>query len=157
MSGSFAEGIVNAVVTQEPSLVLVGQRSVSGASALGGPGEAVAAAISAPVAIVVGDAARIAEVVLVDAERIRDEQPHNAVGLAVELAERIAGKNVEHRDGESMSFKELRPGQLCIAPARSWEVLAASDPPEGAALMMVLELQPSAPHEGDRLWGTAAT
>jgi Kef-type K+ transport system membrane component KefB len=156
VANSFADGIVNAVAANEPSLVLVGQRTVSGASALGGPGEAVAAAISAPVAIVVGETARIAEVVLVDAERMRDEQPHNAVGLAVELAERIAGNNIQHRNGESMSFKDLRPGQLCIAPARSWQVLAASDPPEGAALMMVLEVQPAAPLEGDRLWGTAA-
>ncbi len=155
VTSSFADGIVNAAVTREPSLVLVGQRSVSGASALGGPGEAVAAAISAPVVIVTGRTERIAEVVLVDAERMSDEQPHNAVGLAAELAQRIGGKNIEHRAGESRSFSELRPGQLCIAPAHSWQVLAASDPPEGAALMMVLELQPMAPTEGDRLWGTA--
>jgi Kef-type K+ transport system membrane component KefB len=152
---SFAEGIVNAVITQEPSLVLVCQRRVAGASAVGGPGEAVAAATSAPVAIVVGQTDRIAEVLLIDAERPSDEQPQIA-GLAAELAARIAGKNVEHRSDESKSFGDLRPGQLCIAPAHSWQVLAASDPPEGAALMMVLESQPPPPLEEDRLWGTAA-
>ena len=152
---SFADGIVNVVATEEPSLVVVCQRTVAGASAVGGPGEAVAAAISAPVAIVVGEMDRIAQAVLVGAARADDEH-HGAAALAAELAERIAGKNVEHRSGESASFGDLRPGQLCIAPAHSWQMLAASDPPEGTALVMVLESQPPPSLDEDRLWGTAA-
>ncbi len=155
VTSSFADGIVNVVATEEPSLVVVCQRTVAGASALGGPGEAVASAISAPVAIVVGEMERIAQAVLVGAARADDEQ-HGAAALAAELAGRIAGKNVERRSGESASFGDLRPGQLCIAPAHSWQMLAASDPPEGTGLMMVLESQPPPPLEEDRLWGTAA-
>jgi hypothetical protein len=37
------------------------------------------------------------------------------------------------------SFAELEPGQLCIAPATSWEVMAASEPGPGSAVMMALD------------------
>lgn len=137
---SFAEGIVHTVVQQEPSFVLVGQRSASTAPALGGPGEAVARAIATPVAIVIGHAARIGEVVLVNAQPRDDGPSFDAVTIAVELATRIGGKAVTRRDfGDAPPFSDLAPGQLCIAPTNSWQALAASDPPEGAAILMVLE------------------
>ena len=137
---SLAEGIVNVVAVQEPSLVLVGQRSLAVPPALGSSGEAVAASISAPVAIVVGNAARIDEVVLVETDRARERRGDGAVGVAEELASRIGGKRVTLREAaESSSFGRLAPGQVCIAPANSWELLAASDPPDGATLVMVLD------------------
>jgi hypothetical protein len=123
----------------QPSFVLVGQRSASAHPALGGSGESVAASITSPVAILMGDAARIGEVVLIDARDGQDSDQHDAVGLAAELAARIGGKKViVHRAGDAPSFSDLAPGQLCIAPADSWRVLAATDPPDGAALMLVL-------------------
>lgn len=140
VDSSLAEGIINVVAVQEPSLVLVGQRSLSGPLALGSSGEAVAASITAPVAIVIGNGSSIGDVLLVEPDRIRDLERDGAARIATELAYRIGGKKVAlHRGTESTSFSELAPGQLCIAPANSWEVLAASEPPDGATVVMVLE------------------
>jgi hypothetical protein len=152
VASSLAEGITNVVAAQEPSLVLVGQRSTAAHPALGGLGEAVAAAITPPVAIIVGDAQRIAEVVLLEADHVPDQHGGGAVALAAELATRIGGKAVTRRPfGDADALDDLRPGQLCVAPADSWQLMAAPNPPAGAALMMVLE-PPPLPRgiEGDR-------
>jgi Kef-type K+ transport system membrane component KefB len=145
MHGSFAEGIVNAVAEREPSFVLVGQRSASATPALGGPGEAVAASIASPVAIVIGDAPNIREVVLIDSRRQIDGQRDVAGEVAAELAARIGGRHVTTRPAGP--FDDLAPGQLAIAATTSWQVLAAADPPAGAALVMVLD----PPRSGDEL------
>ncbi len=140
VDSSLAEGIVNVVAVQDPSLVLVGQRSLDVPPALGSSGEAVAASIPSPVAIVIGSASSIGEVILLETDRDRNGQREAAVRLAAELAFRIGGKKPTlRRAAESISFSELAPGQLCIAPANSWELLAASDPPDGATLVMVLD------------------
>jgi Kef-type K+ transport system membrane component KefB len=138
---SLAEGVINAVAAQEPSFVLIGQRHVSSAPALGSTGEAIAAAIPLPVAIVIGDATTIGEVVLLETDRFRPMEPDDpAARLAHELASRIARKTVTlRRAADPLRTNKLSGGQLGIASATSWEVLAASDPPEGAALMLVLE------------------
>ena len=138
---SFAEGIVNAVAAQDPSFVLVGQESALDAPVLGTFGEAVAASIAAPVAIVIGKASKIREVVLIGTDLSNGAgEKRNAHWLAAELARRIAGKNVTLRpDDDSTSFSELEPGQLCIAPATSREVMAASEPAPGSAVMMALD------------------
>lgn len=147
---SFADGIVNAVVQQEPSFVLVSQRSASATPALGGAGEAVARSIATPVAVVIGRAAKIGEVVLIDAEPSGDGHASGAAGIAIECAARIGGKAVTHRRADDqVPFSDLVPGQLCIAPTNSWQALAASDPPEGASVLMVLEPTPDG-REGRR-------
>jgi Kef-type K+ transport system membrane component KefB len=143
MHTPFAEGIVTAVTEQEPSFVLVGQRSASEAPALGGPGEAVAASIVPPVAIMVGRVEKIRGVILLEDHPEDHEGLSDAVGIAAELAARIGGKNVTHKPlADSIRLDDLAPGEVCIAPTKSWQALAASDPPEGAALMMVLERPP---------------
>ena len=53
---SLADGIINIVAVQEPSLVLVGRRSASVPLALGSSGEAIAASITTPVATRAGNA-----------------------------------------------------------------------------------------------------
>jgi Kef-type K+ transport system membrane component KefB len=143
VDASLAEGIINVAAEQEPSFVLVGQRSASAHPALGGSGEAVAASITSPVAILIGESTRIGQVVLID----RGEDPeHNGSlprGLAGELAARIGGKNViVRRPGEGPEFEDLAKGQLCIVRADSGEVLASQNPPPGAALMLVLAPPP---------------
>jgi hypothetical protein len=140
---SLAEGIINVVAEHEPSLVLVGQRTASAHPALGGIGEAVAASVPVPVAILLGEAERIGEVVLMqaDPERVVDGNGTGtgAIAVADALATRIGGKNVTRRGASDKTLGDLRPGQLCIAPVDSWQVMAAVNPPEGAALMMVLQ------------------
>ncbi len=138
---ALAEGILNAALAEQASLVLIGQRSAESASALGTAAEAVAAATPVPVAILLGDLERIGEVQL-----IRNDQPHpmrdasNATRLATELAQRVGGRNITARKPDRPAWAdELRPGQLCIAPATSWELLASSDPPPGTAIVIVLE------------------
>ena len=149
LHGSFAEGIVNAVAEQEPSLVLVGQRRASTAPALGGPGEAVAASIASPVAIVIGDIEKIRDVVLLNGQPSDDGPAYGAVEIAAELATRIGGKNIKvHPAGDPTLFDNLAPGQLAIAPTSSWQALAAADPPAGAALIMVLD-PPQPPGDDD--------
>jgi len=138
---ALAEGILNAALAEQASLVLIGQRSAEAASALGTSGEAVAAATPVPVAILLGDLKSIGEVQL-----IRTEEPHpgrsaaSASRLAGELAARIGGSHVQTRVSDGAGWAaELRPGQLCIAPATSWQLLASSDPPPGTAVVIVLE------------------
>ncbi len=148
---SFADGVVNAVAQQNPSIVLVGQRSASGDPALGGPGEAVAASIAVPVAVLVGEMEKIGQVLLVDRRTASDGQPVGAAAIAAELAERVGGKKVTPRPaGESMSFDDLSAGDLCIAPTNSWQAFAMSDPPQGAAVLMVLERAPLPLSEEER-------
>ena len=143
--GSFAEGIVNAVAEHEPSFVLVAQRRASANPAIGNAGEAVAASIDAPVGVVIGEVERLREVVLIDRAwhggvQRADGHADNEVTVATELARRIGGRNVTIRPGgDSESFGDVAPGQLWIAPTNSWQALLASDPPEGAALLMTVE------------------
>ncbi len=138
--GSLVEGVINTVAAHQPSLVLIGQRSASSALALGGAGEAVAAAVASPVAIVVGDATTIAGVELIEIESPEVHHDRVASRLAEELALRIGGKDfVRHRVTELPSKSRLRPGQVAIAAVTSGEMLVASDPPEGAAVIFVLK------------------
>jgi Na+:H+ antiporter len=138
---SFVDGVVNAAATHRPSLVLINQRHAGVAPALGSSGEAVAAVISSPVAIVLGDASRIAEVRLTETQRSADgPRGVAAIRLAEELAARIGGKSVtRERVAELSAASELRPGQVRVAAVTSWDLLAATDPPSGAALVLVLE------------------
>jgi Kef-type K+ transport system membrane component KefB len=151
--GSFAEGIVNAVAEHEPSFVLVGQRSATTTPAVGGPGEAVAASIASPVAIIVGEIEKINDVVLLDGHPPADGRPYGAAEIARELAARIGGKHVTTRTaGDSLPVGDLASGQLMIAPTASWQALAASDPPAGAAIVMVLEPPQPPTHDDHQLF-----
>ncbi len=72
-------------------------------------------------------------------------QRHASTGLMLgssgeAVAARIGRKHVTRRESAELPpASELRPGQLCIAPATSRELLAASDPPAGAALVFVVD------------------
>ncbi|MBV9165687.1 MAG: cation:proton antiporter [Solirubrobacterales bacterium] len=149
---SLAEGTLNAALSEQASLVLIGQRSAEAASALGTSAEAVAAATPVPVAILMGNLKSIGEV-----ELIRTEEPHpgpaasDAAHLAAEIAERVGGPNVSARASDSPAWPaELAPGTLCVAPATSWQLLASSDPAPGSAIVIVLESGAPAPAEGER-------
>ncbi|MBV9918110.1 MAG: cation:proton antiporter [Solirubrobacterales bacterium] len=144
VDSSLAEGVINAVATQHPSLVLMAQTHASLAPALGTAAEAVAAAITAPVAILVGETRTFTDVRLIEANRSEGHHDETALRLAQELASRLGGKKTKQvRASDGTVADGLTPGQLGVAAATSWEVLAASDPPEGAAIMLVLE--PRAP------------
>jgi Na+:H+ antiporter len=141
VQSSLADGILNAAVAEEASFVLIGQKSGAAASAFGTSGEAVAAATPIPVAILLGQTSSIREVQLVRSEPTgADHTPTPAARVAEELANRVGGTRVRTRDADGgVRAKELEPGELCIAPAESWQLLASSDPPEGAAIVIVLE------------------
>ncbi len=149
---ALAEGILHAALAEQASLVLVGQHSAEAASALGTSAEAVAAALPVPVAILMGDLKNVREVQL-----IRPEQAHlgpaasNAARLAAEIAARVGGANMlaQEPDGPGWAA-QLRPGQLAIAPATSWQLLASSDPPPGTALIITLESGAPWQTDGDR-------
>jgi nucleotide-binding universal stress UspA family protein len=138
---ALAEGILNAALAEQASLVLIGQRSAEAASALGTSAEAVAAATPVPVAIVMGDLKNIKEVQLIRGENSRPgAAAANAALLAAEIAARVGGSNVVARNADGPAWAaRLRPGQLCIAPATSWQLLASSDPPPGSAIIITLE------------------
>ncbi len=141
VQSSLADGILNAAIAEEATFVLIGQKSGAAASAFGTSGEAVAAATPIPVAILLGQTANIREVQLVRGEpTAADHSPTPAGRVAEELAARVGGSRVRTRDSDGGVWpKELKPGELCIAPAESWQLLATSDPPEGAAIVIVLE------------------
>jgi Kef-type K+ transport system membrane component KefB len=151
---ALAEGILHAALAEQASLVLIGQRSAEAASALGTSAEAVAAATPVPVAILMGDLKTIKEVQL-----IRTEEPRpgpaaaSAARLAAEIAARVGGPNVLDRTPDGPAWAaHLQPGQLCVAPATSWQLLAASDPPPGTAIVVTLESgAPSQPDGGRQL------
>ena len=91
---SLAESIVNVATENRASLVIVGRPSTPGPSAFGSTGEAIAAALAAPVAILVGEAERIREVEVVrEPEHVAGS--FDADGIAVELGRRIGGTSVE--------------------------------------------------------------
>lgn len=149
---ALAEGILNAALAEQASLVLIGQRSAEAASALGTSAEAVAAATPVPVAILMGDLKSIKEVQL-----IRTEEPHpgsaaaNAARLAADIAARVGGPNVLERASDGATWAaQLRPGQLCVAPATSWQLMAAADPPPGSAIVVTLESGSPSQPDGDR-------
>jgi hypothetical protein len=104
------------------------------------------------VAILMGDLKAIKEVQL-----IRTEEPRpgpaaaNAARLAAEIAERVGGPNVLAREPDGPAWAAaLQPGQLCVAPATSWQLLAASDPPPGSAIVVTLESGAPSQPDGDR-------
>ncbi len=135
---SLAESVVNAATEARASLVLIGRPSTPGPSAFGSEGEAIAAALAAPVAILVGEASAIREVEVVrEPERIAGGA-FDADGLAIDLARRIGGTGVEVSDLDPEALHELRPGQLRLLPATSWQLLAgAANPPEGAVVLIL--------------------
>ena len=139
VNDSLAEGVVNAATEARASLVLVGQPSVAGASAFGSAGEAVAAALAAPVAILVGEATSIREVELIRDHADGVDRASEANRLAAELARRLGGSRIHIREAETPTDPQaLMPGQLCVLPATSWELLAQPvDPPPGAAVLIV--------------------
>lgn len=137
---SLAEGVIDAATAEQPSLILVGQRSAAARPTLGGPGEAVAAAISVPVAILLGDATRIDEVVLVRRGQAPDMDGGPIAAVTAELARRVGGHGVTvHQVSSRRSLPEIMPGQLWIAPVDSGQLNAAPDPPAGAAMLLVLQ------------------
>ena len=117
------------------------QGSAQAASALGSSGEAVAAASPAAVAILIGEAERLGEVSLLSGEGSNpDGASSGASRLAAELASRLAGRRLEPSAGDGAAVESLRPGQLCIMPVASWQLLAKPpEPPPGAAVMIVPE------------------
>ncbi len=139
VNDSLAEGVVNPATEARASLVLVGQPSVEGVSAFGSAGEAVAAALAAPVAILVGEAPSIREVELVRDHADGVDRHSAASRLAAELARRLGASRIRIRESDAPTDpKTLLPGQLCVLPATSWELLAQPvDPPAGAAVLIV--------------------
>ena len=62
----------------------------------------------------------------------------DADGIAVELGRRIGGTSVEVSDLDPEALEDLRPGQLRLLPATSWQFLAGTaDPPAGSAVLIV--------------------
>jgi Na+:H+ antiporter len=149
---ALAEGVLHAALAEQATLVIVGQRSAEAASALGTAAEAVAAATPVPVAILLGDLESIGEVALVRSGDSEDGHGEShAAWLAAQLAVRIGGVRVQERRHDDPAWaQELRSGQLCIAPATSWQLLAFSDPPPGAAIVIVLDSGAPAQPGGDR-------
>jgi Kef-type K+ transport system membrane component KefB len=142
---SLAEGVLNTAAAENASLVLIAQRSAKAASALGTAAEAVAAAAPVPVAIILGSNAHIDRVELIRGEQAAangasDGQPPEAVRLATEIATRLGGSRLRTRDpGDAAWSAKLTPGQLSVAPTASWQLLSFSDPPPGAAAVVVLQ------------------
>jgi hypothetical protein len=134
---SLAESVVNVATENRASLVIVGRPSTPGPSPFASTGEAIAAALAAPVAILVGEARQIREVEVVR-EPDHVAGTFAADGIAIELGRRIGGTSVEVSDLDPEALEELRPGQLRLLPATSWQLLAGTDdPPAGSAVLIV--------------------
>ncbi|MBV9817203.1 MAG: cation:proton antiporter [Solirubrobacterales bacterium] len=136
---ALAEGILHTALAERASLVLVGQQSAQAASALGTSAEAVAAATPVPVAILLGDLESIGDVSLIRAADGNGAPSHGAL-IATELAARIGGSRVHERVADDLRWtEELEAGQLCIAPLASYQLATATEPPPGAAIVLVLD------------------
>ena len=123
MHDSFAESVVNVATETGTSLVILGRPSTPGASAFGSEGEAIASAMAAPVAILVGEANRIREVEVVREAEGGPGGRFDADGLAVDLARRIGGASVELADFEPESCGPCAPDSCACCrrtPGSSW-------------------------------------
>jgi Kef-type K+ transport system membrane component KefB len=136
---SFADGIGNAVVEHEPTFVLVGRSRASGIPAVSSPTEAVAASVSGPVALVIGEVGKISEVVLVEPPTIDDASPSEAHAIARDVAARLGGKTLTILNQDAPeAFAHLAPGQVGVGAVSSPAFLGAVDPPAGTAAVIVL-------------------
>lgn len=88
-----------------------------------------------------GDLKNIDEVELIQSpKRGMGPAESNAARLAAEIAARVGGSTVRAREPDGPDWAaRLRPGQLCVASATSWQLLASSDPPPGSAIVIALE------------------
>jgi hypothetical protein len=135
---SLATAVVNTATEARASLVVLGRSSTPGVSPFGSEGEAIAAGLPVPVALLVGRIARIREVEVV---READDRPggtFDADGLAVDLARRIGGSEVEVVDLEPEVLGGPRPGQLRVLPATSWQLLAGAGEPAQDSATLIL-------------------
>ncbi len=135
---SLAESIVNAATEAGASFVLVGQPA-DGASPFGSAAETIAAALAAPVGILVGDAEAIDEVIVVHDEDQAAAAEAGSESFAAEVADRLlrAGAGATEA-GARFEPADLRPGQLCLLPIGHWQLLSQRfAPPPGAALLIV--------------------
>jgi Kef-type K+ transport system membrane component KefB len=136
---SFADGIGNAVVEHEPSFVLVGQSRAPGIPTLSSPAEAVAASVSDPVALVLGEVSKISQVVLVEPPTIHDLPPSDARAIAREVAARLGGKTLTILNQDPPeALAQLAPGQVGVWAINSPTVLGAVDLPPNTGAVIVL-------------------
>jgi nucleotide-binding universal stress UspA family protein len=152
-----AEGILNAAVAEQASFVLIGQPSSHAFSALGTTAEAVAAASPIPVAILLGNAAEITDVQLIEPDGSNvGLAGADALRVANEFAVRLGGSKLRTlRAGDGGWRLDPRDGQLYVVPGRAWPLLASADATPGAAIVVVLES--GAPWPLQPAEGTVAT
>ncbi len=135
---SLPAGVVNLATESHASLVILGQPHTPGASAFASAGEAVAAGLAVPVALLVGAAESIREVDVVREAEVASGGSFDADGVAVDIARRVGGTEVEVGDLDPEAVAVLRAGQLRVMPMNSWQLLAgAPEPPPGAALLLL--------------------
>jgi Kef-type K+ transport system membrane component KefB len=136
---SFEEGVLNAVVEYGPSFVLVGQAGTPWIPTRNSPGEAIAASIADPVALVIGEVERIRGVLLVQPRQLNGADPTGAARIAGDIATRLGGKAVTtlHFD-DPWGFADLLPGQVAVAAVDLSGAQMAVDPPAGAGAVIVL-------------------
>jgi Kef-type K+ transport system membrane component KefB len=136
-----AEGILNIAVAEQASFVLIGQPPPNPFSALGTTAEAVAAASPIPVAILMGNAAEITDVHLIEPDGSNlDVAGADTLRVANEFAVRLGGSKLRTlRTGDGGWRLEPRDGQLYVVPGRAWPLLASADPSPGTAIVVVLE------------------
>ncbi len=91
-----------------------------------------------PVALLVGAAESIREVDVVREAEVAAGGSFDADGVAVDIARRVGGTEIEIGDLDPEAVAALRAGQLRVMPANSWQLLAgAPEPPPGAALLLL--------------------
>lgn len=135
---SLAESVANTATEARASLLILAAEQTPGASPFGSEGEAIAAAVAAPVAILVGDMERIREVDVVR-EPESNGGDFDAPALALDLARRIGGTAVDVVDFDPAA-NPPRPGHLRVMATASWQLLAGTaEPRPGAALLIVPE------------------
>jgi Kef-type K+ transport system membrane component KefB len=135
---SLAESVVNLATETRASLVIIGRPSSPGTSPFGDVGEAIAAAMAAPVALLVGEAELIRGVEVVREADDRPGGPFDADGLAIDLARRIGGTSIQISDLEPQLLAGPQPGRLQIVPATSWQLLAGTTEPAGDGAILIL-------------------
>ncbi|HEY1853667.1 MAG TPA: hypothetical protein VGG40_03705, partial [Solirubrobacterales bacterium] len=94
--------------------------------------------LAAPVALLVGRIARIREVEIVREPEDRPGGNFDADGLAIDLARRIGGSEIEIADLEPEVLGSPRPGQLRVLPATSWQLLAGTGEPGADSATLIL-------------------
>ena len=118
---SYTEGILNAAAELEPSIILVGESGPLDARSTAADGRTLAASSMTPIALILGRAPLIKDVILITGGVAGDGAPGEVAELAAQIAARVGGRRLRRCEpSQAPSETELEPGTVIVIPEELW-------------------------------------